>query len=258
MLRLEDKADAALKALSRPLPLSIALAPFYCPCLFPALRENERQGPVPPSQLETSKGPWRKRPAMPSYLDLGLLVVILISAFLAMLRGFTREVLAIASWGAAAVAAAYFHPLLLPYVKPYIAKDMLAVAAAAAIVFFATLVVVSLLTVKLSDAILDSKVGALDRSLGFFFGAVRGLLLCVIAFVFFNWLVPPQTQPDWVKTARMRPLLQATGNELMAVLPEDPEGILNKLKKPKAPGGSEELVPDTDQELKKPEPGKGT
>ncbi len=195
---------------------------------------------------------------MPSYLDLGLIAVILISAFLAMLRGFTREVLAIASWGAAAVAAIYLHPLVLPYVKPYIAKDVIALAVAAAAVFFVTLIVVSLITIKLSDAILDSKVGALDRSLGFLFGAVRGLLLCVIAFVFFNWLVPEQTQPQWVKTARMRPLLQATGDQLMAILPEDPEGLLNKLKKPKSAGASEETVPDTDQEPKKPEPGKGT
>lgn len=195
---------------------------------------------------------------MPSYLDLGLIVVVLISAFLAMLRGFTREVLAIASWGAAALAAIYLHPLALPYVKPYIAKDVIALAVAAAAVFFVTLIVVSLITVKLSDAILDSRVGALDRSLGFLFGAVRGLLLCVIAFVFFNWLVPAQTQPGWVKTARMKPLLQATGDRLMAILPDDPEGLLNKLKKPKSAGASEETVPDTDQEPKKAETGKGT
>jgi membrane protein required for colicin V production len=195
---------------------------------------------------------------MPSYLDLGLIVVILISAFLAMLRGFTREVLAIAAWGAAALAAIYLHPLALPYVKPYIAKDVIALAVAAAAVFFVTLIAVSLITIKLSDAILDSKIGALDRSLGFLFGAVRGLLLCVIAFVFFSWLVPAQTQPGWVKTARMRPLLQATGDRLMAILPEDPEGLLNKLKKPKSAGASEETVPDADQEPKKAEPGKGT
>jgi membrane protein required for colicin V production len=195
---------------------------------------------------------------MPSYLDLGLIAVILISAFLAMLRGFTREVLAIASWGAAAAAAFYLHPMVLPYVKPYITKDVLALAAAAAAVFLVTLIAVSLMTIKISDVIMDSKVGALDRSLGFAFGAVRGLILCVIAFVFFNWLVPVQTQPDWVKSARMRPLLQATGDQLMAVLPEDPEGLLTKLKKPKSPGGGEEPVPDTDQELKKAEPGKGT
>jgi membrane protein required for colicin V production len=195
---------------------------------------------------------------MPSYLDLGLIVVVLISAFLAMLRGFTREVLAIAAWGAAALAAIYLHPLVLPYVKPYIAKDVIALAVAAAAVFFVTLIAVSLITIKLSDAILDSKIGALDRSLGFLFGAVRGLLLCVIAFVFFNWLVPAQTQPGWVKTARMKPLLQATGDRLMAILPDDPEGLLNKLKKPKSAGASEETVPDTDQEPKKAETGKGT
>jgi membrane protein required for colicin V production len=197
---------------------------------------------------------------MPSYLDLGLIAVVLISAFLAMLRGFTREVLAIASWGAAAVAAIYLHPMVLPYVKPYIAKDVIALAVAAAAVFFVTLIVVWLITIKLSDAILDSKVGALDRSLGFLFGAVRGLLLCVIAFLFFNWLVPPQTQPGWVKTARMRPLLQATGDQLQALLPlpEEVEGFLNKLKKPKSAAPSEETAPDTDQEPKNAEPGKGT
>lgn len=171
---------------------------------------------------------------MPSYLDIGLIAIILISALLAMLRGFTREVLAIASWGAAAAAAIYFYPVVLPYIKPYVRKDVVAQALSAAIVFFVVLIVVSVITLKISDAILDSKVGPLDRSLGFVFGAVRGLLLCVIAFVFFTWLVPPKSQPDWVKNARMKPLLESTGTKLMAMLPDDPEGLFAKLKKPKA------------------------
>lgn len=200
---------------------------------------------------------------MPPWLDLGLIAVVLISAFLAMLRGFTREVLAIASWGAAAVAAFYFHPAVVPYIKTYVKADLnenVLRGLAAAAVFIVTLIIVSIITVKLSDVILDSKVGALDRSLGFLFGAARGLLLCVIAFVFFNWLVPAQTQPEWVKTARMRPLLQATGDELMTFLPmpDDLEGLFNKLKKPKPAGAAEEPVPDTDQEPKKSEAGKGT
>jgi membrane protein required for colicin V production len=191
---------------------------------------------------------------MPSYLDLGLLVIVFISALLAMLRGFTREVLAIASWGAAAVAAIYLHPLLLPYVKPHVAKDVLALGISAAIIFFVTLLVASLITARISDAILDSKVGPLDRSLGFLFGAVRGLLLCVIAFLFFSWLVPEKTQPEWIKSARMKPLLQATGDQLMAVLPDDPEGFIAKLKKSKTPGG-EEAVPDSDTDQKPGSPG---
>jgi len=186
---------------------------------------------------------------MPSYLDIGLIVIILISALLAMLRGFTREILAIASWGAAALAAIYFHPLVLPVVQQqfHVNKPVVAVAISAAIVFFVVLIVVSVITVKISDVILDSKVGPLDRSLGFVFGAVRGLLLCVIAFVFFTWLVPEKSQPIWVKDARMKPLLQSTGHQLLAMLPDDPEGILAKLKKPKP---SDETPAEGDAEPK--------
>ena len=146
---------------------------------------------------------------MPSYLDLALLGIVVVSALLSMVRGFTREVLAIASWAAAAVAAYLLYPRVMPYLEPYIAKDTVRMIASIAIVFFVTLVLVSIITVKLSDAILDSKVGALDRTLGFVFGAARGFLLGVVAFLFFNWLVPPKSQPEWVATAKSKPLLQA-------------------------------------------------
>jgi membrane protein required for colicin V production len=158
---------------------------------------------------------------MPSYLDLAVLAIVLISAFLSMLRGFSREVLAIASWAAAAAAAYYFYPVVVPYLTPYIHKDVVAEALAAAIVFFATLIVVSLVTVRLSDAILDSKIGALDRSLGFVFGIARGFLLAVVGFAIFNWLVSEKQQPEWVKNAKTRPALTDTADKIVALLPED-------------------------------------
>lgn len=187
---------------------------------------------------------------MPSYLDLAVIMIVLVSGMLALLRGFTREVLAIASWVAAAAAAYYLHPLALPYVKPYISKEEIALAASVAIVFFIALIVVSLFTVKLSDLILDSKIGALDRSLGFVFGAVRGLLLAVVAFLFYAWLVPEANQPDWIKNARAKPLLNAGGEKLRAMLPDDVDTIVAKIKAKK--GGHQpadeappsEAVPD--------------
>lgn len=178
---------------------------------------------------------------MPSYLDLALLGIVLVSALLSMVRGFTREVLAIASWAAAAVAAYYLHPAVMPYLENYIQKDQIRQIVAVAIVFFATLIVVSVITVKLSDAILDSKVGPLDRTLGFIFGAARGFLLGVVAFLFFNWLVP-KAQPEWIANARSRPVLQLVGDDLMAMLPLDAENaILKRLKHDK--GNPNEEVP---------------
>ncbi|HXE24088.1 MAG TPA: CvpA family protein [Roseiarcus sp.] len=158
---------------------------------------------------------------MPSYLDLAVLGIVLVSALLSMMRGFTREVLAIASWIAAALAAYYFYPLVMPYLTPYIHKDIIAQGAAVAIVFFVTLIIVSLFTVRMSDAILDSRIGPLDRSLGFVFGVARGFLLAVVAFAIFNWLVSEKQQPEWVRNARTRPVLTETAVRIVAMLPTD-------------------------------------
>ena len=180
---------------------------------------------------------------MPSYLDLAVLGIVLVSALLSMMRGFTREVLAIASWAAAAAAAYYFYPLVMPYLTPYIHKEVIAQAAAAAIVFFLTLIVVSLFTVRLSDAILDSKIGALDRSLGFVFGVARGFLLAVVAFAIFNWLVSEKQQPEWVKNARTRPVLTETADRIVAMLPTDAAQTLNGWIESHANAATNDLAP---------------
>ena len=169
-----------------------------------------------------------------SLLDIGLIVVMLISGVLAMVRGFMREVLSIAAWVIAAVVALYSYAKAVPYAKQYISNDLIATGVSVAALFLGTLLIVSLFTVKVSDIILDSRVGALDRSLGFLFGLARGLVIMVVAFLFFVWLVPAKSLPDWVKNARSRPVLQGTGDWLLSVLPDDPESaILKRLRRPK-------------------------
>jgi membrane protein required for colicin V production len=167
---------------------------------------------------------------MPITLLDGILVgFTLVSAMLAMVRGFSREVLSIASWAAAAIAAYFFYPIVLPYVTPYIDQEQLAIAASAAAVFFIALIIVTLITMKIADFIIDSRVGALDRTLGFLYGAARGILVVAVGLLFFNWLVAAN-QPAWVANAKSRPLLETIGQKLAALLPEDPEAtILNRL-----------------------------
>jgi membrane protein required for colicin V production len=166
-------------------------------------------------------------------LDIVLIVVMLISGLLAMVRGFMREVLSITAWILAAAATLYSYGKLLPYAKEYFNSDVVAAVAVVGSVFLLTLLVVSVLTIKVSDMVLDSRVGALDRTLGFLFGLGRGLIIVVVAFQFFTWLVPDRSQPEWVRSAKSRVVLTGTGQWLISMLPEDPEStILNKLKKP--------------------------
>ena len=167
-----------------------------------------------------------------SILDLVLIGVVIISALLAAVRGLTREVLAIVAWVAAAAIAWFLHPLILPRIKEHVSNPTLALVAAIGGIFLVVLLVVSIITVKMSDFILDSRIGALDRTLGFVFGAARGLLICVVGWVFLAWLVQGK-MPEWASTARARPMLENTGNSLIAMLP-DPEGIMAQLKKRQA------------------------
>ncbi len=73
--------------------------------------------------------------------------------------------------------------------------------------------IVSIITVRISDLVLDSRIGALDRTLGFLFGLARGFLIMVVAFLFFNWLVQnEQGQPEWIRDARTKLVLQSAGD----------------------------------------------
>jgi membrane protein required for colicin V production len=186
-------------------------------------------------------------------LDIILLFVMMISALLAMVRGFMREILSIAAWGAAALATLYAYPKLEPVAKQYITNDTIAKVATIAGVFLGTLLVVSIITVKISDMVLDSRVGALDRTLGFLFGLARGLIIVVVAFLFFAWLVPDRSQPEWVRSAKSKVVLQGTGQWLMSMLPDDPEStILKRLKRPKIDEDTQEAAPGARSSLDDP------
>jgi membrane protein required for colicin V production len=159
-----------------------------------------------------------------SWLDVILIVIMLVSGFLAMVRGFTREILSVFSWAMAAVAALFFTPKYSSLLTPYIDNPTVAQIVFAAGVFLITLIVVSLITFRISDRVLDSRVGALDRTLGFIFGLARGFLLVAIVFILFTALA--RDQPDWVRNARSYPILQQTQVAIESLLPMNPEQYL--------------------------------
>jgi membrane protein required for colicin V production len=186
-------------------------------------------------------------------LDILLLAVMLISGLLAMIRGFMREILSIGAWGVAAVVTLYSYARVLPMAKQYFPSDMVATGVSVGGIFLLTLLVVSIITVRISDMILDSRVGALDRTLGFLFGLGRGLLIVVVAYVFFDWLVISRSQPEWVRNAKSVVVLKSTGDWLKAQLPDDLDKTISKYRKPKpedqdappdaAPGQRSEIQP---------------
>jgi membrane protein required for colicin V production len=178
-----------------------------------------------------------------SVLDLVVIGIVLISALLAAVRGFTREVLAIVAWVVAAAAAWYLHPTALPIAQQYISSNTVALVAAIGGIFVVTLIIVSIITVQVSDLILDSRIGALDRTLGLFFGAARGFLICVIGWAFLGWLLQGK-EPEWAASSRTRPAMENTRDNIIAMLPENAEALLQRLRNKEAPTEAEPAEPD--------------
>lgn len=186
-------------------------------------------------------------------LDGILFFVVLISAVLAMIRGLTREVFSIGSWVAAAAVAYFFWDDLYPYVHRYIEDKNLSLGVTIAGIFFVTLLIVSIITMRISDFVLDSRAGPLDRTLGFLFGAARGLVLVIIAVLFLNFFIAPDRQPPWIAMAKSKPWLDSLGTDLMNRLPDDPEAeIMQRLR---GAGASQGTPATPDDAVQEPTPG---
>jgi membrane protein required for colicin V production len=149
--------------------------------------------------------------------------IMLVSGLLALMRGFTREVLSLVAWGLAAIAA-YFaikQQNLLDLAMPYVDKPILAQIAVGGVAFLVVLIVVSVISVKISDLVVDSAAGAFDRTLGFIYGLARGFVLVAIAYLFYGWLLPPERQEAWVRDARSLPYIKKVDEKLLAFMPPD-------------------------------------
>ncbi|MGB0959478.1 MAG: CvpA family protein [Halocynthiibacter sp.] len=160
--------------------------------------------------------------------------VIIISAILAYARGLTREAMSILGWVGAAIIAFLFANKALPLVKeiPYLDKIIgdsceLATISAFALVLALGLVVMAIFTPIVASLVQGSAIGGIDQALGFIFGAVRGVLLIVVALMVYDWVVNDESVPmvDDSRTARIFARVQ---DNIQENIPEDAPGWIEE------------------------------
>lgn len=182
-------------------------------------------------------------------LDIIVAAVMIVSGLLALMRGFTREVLSLIAWGLAAVAGvlAALNPELNAIVAQYLPHETLAKVVLGAAVFLIVLIIVSVISVRIADWVLDSGAGPFDRTFGLFYGLARGLLLVVIAYLFYVWLVPIERREDWVREAKSLPVIERVGGFVLGFMPPDIADTLRQHiaatgagEEPKQPGAEGE------------------
>lgn len=158
-----------------------------------------------------------------TYLDAALIVMALISGLLAMYRGLARELLSILSWIIAGGVGAWVFLTQTGLSADIAAQTGLppqvALALFAMIIAFIVLIIVHLVTARISDAILDSRVGMVDRVLGLGFGVFRGFILLVIPYMFYQAFFPDEQKHFvWVREAVSLPYIKSAGDTIRSVL----------------------------------------
>jgi membrane protein required for colicin V production len=179
--------------------------------------------------------------------DVGVGILVLISAILATARGLTREVLSLATWAGSAAIAAYMYFNQTEFARSLIAEPIVADIATVLVSFIVALIVLHLITMWIADLVVDSKIGPLDRTLGFIFGIARGVIIAVVVVIFGIWLLSPNI-PTWASESRSLPILEDFGDSLIAMLPEDLEKQVTDFLQKRGGGGDESLPPETDAE----------
>jgi membrane protein required for colicin V production len=157
-------------------------------------------------------------PSFPlTLLDLAVIAVVLISAILAFGRGFVHEALSIAGWIGAAFAVIFLLPVARPFAREFIQPPLLADVAAGVTIFIIAMILLSIVTRAIAVRVHGSALSPVDRSLGFVFGLLRGAVLVCLAYIPVQWLITPQDQPDWLRDAKLLPLVQR-GSSLLTDL----------------------------------------
>jgi len=154
-------------------------------------------------------------------LDYVIGAVVLVSAILAYYRGFVREVLAIASWVGAALGAIRLFPLAQPYTQRWIEVAWIADLVTAVAVFVVILVALWLITHAIAVRVKGSPLNPLDRSLGFAFGILRGIVLVALVYmVAIRAAWEDQAAPQWVTEAKALPVIDYAAGLIVALVPE--------------------------------------
>jgi membrane protein required for colicin V production len=149
-------------------------------------------------------------------VDIIVIAVVALSALIAFLRGFVREVLTIGSWLGAALVTLYGFPLLQPKFEQWISSKLAADIACGIALFISSLIVFSIISHMLARFVRGSALTAVDRSLGLLFGLVRGAILVSLAYMLIFAL-----DPNILRGARTAQMMERGATILRDMAPKE-------------------------------------
>ena len=164
-------------------------------------------------------------------LDIIILIILGLSALIALSRGLIKEVLSIIGWVLGSAAVIYLLPVFTPITKEYIANGMIAGVVTSIFILILFMVIWILLTGNIVGKVRSSKLSSVDRVLGLFFGIMRAFLLVILLNILISWIMPKDRQPETFKNSRYFQLAGEFAQPIENLIPRETlDTIRNKAK----------------------------
>ena len=151
--------------------------------------------------------------------DFAVIAIVGLSVLLSVIRGLVREVLALAAWVVAFVAANLLAGAAAQWMPEGLPTEELRLLAGFLSVFIGVLIAMSLLAMLASKLVKSAGLGMEDRLLGAGFGLARGLLVVMIL-VLLAGLTPLPRQAVW-RNAVLSDPLEGFAGSIKAWLPAE-------------------------------------
>ncbi|WP_158093412.1 CvpA family protein [Acetobacter sp. DsW_063] len=190
----------------------------------------------------------------PGTLGLAALGLVAISTLFGVWRGFSREVLSLASWIVALALTGAFHDQATTWLSGQISNHFIAYWLGVVGTFAVLLVLCRVVASRVSRLVLLSPFAGLDRLLGGVFGALRGFVVVAAMYALSTWVSPAY---HWAAQMRDNPLMQemarrtaSEASHLAPLLPKfagsglaPPGGSRHDLAERKSPDASGSSTP---------------
>lgn len=156
--------------------------------------------------------------------DYIVLLIVGIAAAGGFMRGFLQEILSLAAWVLAAFAIRFLHTPLTLSLQDFLGDDITTSLLAFTLLLLIPYAAMKVIANNVGMASRNSLLGPIDRVLGFGFGALKGMLIVVIAFSLlvlgYDTVWSYKGRPNWITTARSYELVDSSSRAFVQVLAE--------------------------------------
>ena len=156
-----------------------------------------------------------------SGFDLIYLIITILSLIKCSRKGFVLSILAASKWLLAYVVTLIIFPRIKPYVKDVIDNEYVLDIALGIAVFVVVVFIILMINKGISRAVKYSGLGKLDTVFGFFFGFIRGYIICVCIFATVNIFYNHKNWPLSINKSLTFPYVKKGSNYLIKEFPNE-------------------------------------